>query len=139
MIKIEIKGGQYSDGSQKDGFLKYEKGRPVAIYDPATKSYKPLTEFKEKCDKLLGTGPASLIPWKAAVKVKDKDQAFGKIFSEMKAMDTMGAKLAVEYGRKSDEIGKKLVADKVALSDEDVNTVLLTGFFHAYGPINGYF
>ncbi len=57
----------------------------------------------------------------------------------MKSMDNLGAKLAVEYGRKSDAIGKKLVADKVAHSAEDVNTVLLTGFFHAYGPVNGYF
>ncbi len=139
MIELGVRGGQYSDGSQKDGFLKYEKGKPVAIYDPATKTYKAIADFKDKCDKLIGNAPASLIPWKAAVKVKDKEQAFGKIFNEMKAMDTLGAKLALEYGRQSDAIGKKLVADKVAHSDEDVNTVLLTGFFHAYGPINGYF
>jgi hypothetical protein len=26
----------------------------------------------------------------------------------------------------------------VAFNEKDVNTVLLTGFFHAYGPINNY-
>jgi len=139
MIGLGVKGGQYSDGSQKDGFLKYEKGKIIAVYDPGTKSYVNSTELKDKCDKYLGTLPSSLIPWKAAVKVKDKDAAFGKIFDEMISMDTAGSKLAVEYGRRSDAIGKKLVADKVANSVEDVNTVLLTGFFHAYGPVNGYF
>lgn len=139
MIGFGVKGGQYSDGSQKNGFLKYDKGKPVAIFNPSDKSYVSINDIKDKCDKLLGPAPASLIPWKAAVKVKDKEQVFGKIFSEMKSMDTPGAKLAVEYGRKSDAIGKKLVADKVAHSAADVNTVLLTGFFHAYGPVNEYF
>lgn len=139
MISLDVKGGQYSDGSQKDGFLKYEKGRPVAIFDLDTKVYVEIAGFKENCDERLGPAPASLIPWKAAVKVKAKDQAFGSIFGEMKSMDTLGARLASEYGRRSNEIGKKLVADKVAHNTDDVNTVLLTGFFHAYGPVNGYF
>jgi CRISPR/Cas system-associated endonuclease Cas3-HD len=134
-----VKGGQYSDGSQKDGFLKYEKGKPVAVFNPETKAYVAFSEFKDKADKLLGEVPASLIPWKAAVKVKDKDATFGKIFADMKAMNTLGAKLAIEYGQRSNAIGKKLVADKVAHNDNDVNNVLLTGFFHAYGPVNGYF
>lgn len=139
MIAMDVKGGQYSDGSQKDGFLKYEKGRPVAIFDPAAKVYLPIESFKTQCDERLGQAPASLIPWKAAVKVKDKDQAFGKIFGEMKTLNTLGAKLAVEHGQRSNAIGRKLVSDNVAHSEEDVNTVLLTGFFHAYGPVNGYF
>jgi 3-hydroxyacyl-CoA dehydrogenase len=139
MIAAGVKGGQFSDGSQKDGFLKYEKGKVVGVYNMGTKSYITVADLKDKCDNYLGTAPASLIPWKAAVKVKDKDAVFGKIFGDMKAMDTPGAKLAVEYGQVSNAIGKKLVADKVAFNDADVNTVLLTGFFHAYGPVNGYF
>lgn len=139
MLEQGVKGGQFSDGSQKDGFLKYEKGKPVAIYDPGKKAYVAIAEIKDKCDKWLGETPASLIPWKAAVKVKDKDTTFGKIFSDMKALNSTGARLAIEYGQRSNAIGKKLVADKVAFNDNDVNTVLLTGFFHAYGPVNGYF
>lgn len=139
MIGLGVKGGQFSDGSQKDGFLKYEKGKPLAIYDPATQTYVAISLFKEKCDKWLGDIPSSLMPWKAAVKVKDKDQTFGKIFSDMKGMETRGAKLAVEYGQRSNAIGRKLVADKVAFNEADVNTVLLTGFFHAFGPVNNYF
>jgi 3-hydroxyacyl-CoA dehydrogenase len=139
MISLGVKGGQFSDGSQKDGFLKYEKGKIVAVYNTVTKAYVDVSELKEKADKYLGSVPASVIPWKAAVKVKDKDGTFGKIFAEMKGMDSAGAKLAIEYGQRSNAIGKKLVADKVAFNDDDVNTVLLTGFFHAYGPVNGYF
>lgn len=139
MIALDVKGGQYSNGSQKDGFLKYEKGKPVAIFDPATKAYVAIADFKDKSDKLIGDLPASIIPWKAAVRVKDKDSAFGKIFGDMKALNNLGAKLAVEYGQRSNAIGKKLVADNVAHNEADVNTVLLTGFFHAYGPVNGYF
>lgn len=139
MLELGVKGGQYSDGSQKDGFLKYEKGKPVAIYNPDTRAYVAISDIKEKVENILGAPPASLIPWKAAVKVKDKDATFGKIFGDMKASDTTGAKLAVEYGKRSNAIGKKLVADNVAFNENDVNTVLLTGFFHAYGPVNGYF
>jgi hypothetical protein len=51
----------------------------------------------------------------------------------------MGAELATRYGRRAKEIGLELVAEKVAARDEDVNTVLLTGFYHAYGPVNTYF
>jgi len=139
MMEQGVKGGQFSSGAQKDGFLKYEKGRPVAIYDAEKNQYVDIAEFKDKCDLALGAAPASLIPWKSAVKVKDKDNTFGKIFEEMKNTDSMGAKLAVEYGQRSCEIGKQLLSSGVALSEEDVNTVLLTGFFHAYGPVNSYF
>ena len=139
MLEMGVRGGQFSDGSQKDGFLKYEKGKPVAVFNPETKTYIPFADIREKADNMLGAPPASLIPWKVAVKVKDKDATFGKIFDDMKALNTPGAKLAVEYGQRSNAIGKKLVADKVAFNDNDVNTVLLTGFFHAYGPVNGYF
>ena len=57
----------------------------------------------------------------------------------MKTMETPGAALALRYGRRSREIGLQLVDDGVARSAADVNTVLLTGFFHAYGPINEFF
>jgi hypothetical protein len=47
--------------------------------------------------------------------------------------------MAVDYGKNSGKIGQLLVDMNVADSEKDVNTVLLTGFFHAYGPINEYF
>ena len=44
--------------------------------------------------------------------------------------------LAKKYNARSNEIGNYLVSSGVANNIEDVNTVMLTGFYHAYGPIN---
>lgn len=136
---LGVKGGQYSSGAQKDGFLKYDKGRVVGVYDPAKKEYIAVDSFATACDKKLGNLSASHKPWKAIIGIKDRNKDLAICFGEMKKMDTKGAKLAMEYGARSNAIGKKLVADKVAHSEADVNTVMLTGFFHAYGPINEYF
>lgn len=136
MIEQGVKGGQNPDGSQKDGFLKYEKGKPVAIYDVNQKKY--ISGFQQKCDKELGELPLSVKPWKAVVGDKNKDNLLFSYFNELKSMDTLGATLAKKYAKRSREIGLQLVSGNVAHSKEDVNTVLLTGFFHAYGPINDY-
>jgi 3-hydroxyacyl-CoA dehydrogenase len=139
MMEMGVKGGQFSDGSQKDGFLKYEKGKPVGIFDPKTISYILISDIKTASDARLGNVPVSAPTWKAAVKLKNNQEPLRKYFSELKGMNTLGARLAIEYGRRSNEIGKKLVTEKVANSEQDVNTVMLTGFFHAYGPINTFF
>ena len=139
MLELGVRGGQNSDGSQKDGFLKYEKGsKPVAVYDINTKLYALIADIKVKCDNDLGKLPASIQPWKVVVNNNEKESIFRTYFNELKSTDTMGAELARNYALKSREIGLKLVADKVAFNENDVNTVLLTGFFHAYGPINDY-
>jgi 3-hydroxyacyl-CoA dehydrogenase len=137
-MDMNVKGGQNSDGSQKDGFLKYEKGRVMGIYDPDTKQYIAVADIAAKCDTILGTLPASVKPWKAVVGDPKKDEIFTQYFAELSTMSNLGATLATAYAKKSKAIGLKLVADKVAFAEKDVNTVLLTGFFHAYGPINDY-
>lgn len=139
MMEQGVKGGQYSSGAQKDGFLKYEKGRIVGIYDPEKKEYVDAGPISVTIDKWLGDMPSSAISWKSAIRVKDRESALKAFFGDLKASDAKGAKLAVEYGKKSNEIGKKLVADGVAENEDHVNTVMLTGFFHAYGPVNSYF
>lgn len=138
MLEIGVRGGQNSDGSQKNGFLKYEKGRPVAVYNIITKEYTPIADFQVKCDDMLGKMPLSVQPWKSVVGNPAKDEVFKSYFNELKTFDSMGAELARQYAKRSKEIGLKLVADNVAFNENDVNTVLLTGFFHAYGPINEY-
>lgn len=134
-----VLGGQYADGSQKDGFLKYEKSRPTAVYDSDKKEYVPISQFQVKCDDKLRPLPESALPWKTLISRSDKAEMLGTFFKELNNMNTPGAGLAKRYGKRSKEIGLKLVADNVANSEEDVNTVLLTGFYHAYGPINEYF
>ncbi len=136
MNEINVKGGQYSDGSQKDGFLKYEKGRPVAAFDPDKKEYVPFSDFREKCDAKIGDAPASLKPWKVVNFNKNKNNILQEYFAELKGMNSFGAELAKNYFKNSYAIGMKLVDSGVAKSADDVNAVLLTGFYHAYGPIN---
>jgi 3-hydroxyacyl-CoA dehydrogenase len=139
LISQGIAGGQYTDGSQKDGFLKYEKGRPNGVYDPDQRAYAPFSEITEHCHKALGAPPDQAKPWKSVIQHPDKTNYLRGYFQQLKVMNTLGADLAKRYGRKSKKIGLGLVNEKVADREEDVNTVLLTGFFHAYGPINDYF
>jgi 3-hydroxyacyl-CoA dehydrogenase len=139
LISLGIAGGQYADGSQKDGFLKYEKGRPGGVFDPEKKAYVPFAEISGRSDQKLGALPGQAKPWKSVIQVPDRANFLEGYFRQLKGMNTLGADLAKKYGRKSKEIGLGLVNEKVAAREEDVNTVLLTGFYHAYGPINNYF
>lgn len=138
LFDLGVKGGQNSDGSQKDGFLKYEKGKPVAIYDLQQRTYVPIAQFAEKCDTNLGPLPAAYQQWKSVNFSKKKEELLKAHFESMKDLRTIGGQLAKAYHRRSVDIGKQLVNTGVANSDEDVNTVMLTGFFHAYGPINNF-
>jgi 3-hydroxyacyl-CoA dehydrogenase len=138
LYDMGVKGGQYSDGSQKDGFLKYEKGKIVAVYDIDSQQYIPIEKFEADANEKIGKIPENLIPWKSAIRSKNKDEQLKKLFDEISQMDTLGADLAKRYMRRSREIARQLVSDGVAFNDNDVNTVLMTGFFHAYGPINDF-
>jgi 3-hydroxyacyl-CoA dehydrogenase len=139
LVSYGVMGGQFADGSQKDGFLKYEKGRPAGIFDPEAKAYVPFAEIVPRCDERLGPLPASGKPWKSVIQIAERPAYLEGYFRELGAMTTLGGDLARRYGRKAKEVGLHLVKDGVAAKDEDVNTVMLTGFYHAYGPINGYF
>lgn len=139
LVAAGVRGGQYADGSQKDGFLKYEKGRPAGVYDPGSGAYAPVAEVGPRSDARLGPLPSSGKPWKSVMQAADRPAFLQAYFRELRGMKTLGADLAVRYGRNAKEVGLGLVGDGVARRDEDVNTVLLTGFYHAYGPVNGYF
>jgi 3-hydroxyacyl-CoA dehydrogenase len=138
MLEIGVRGGQNSDGTQKDGFLKYDKSRPVAIYDINKNHYVLFSELQSSCDEKLGKLPSSVQTWKTIVGSKSKDELLKNYFNELKKHESFGAEIARNYAIKSKAIGLKLVSDKVASSENDVNTVLLNGFYHAYGPINDY-
>lgn len=138
LVLSGVKGGQFSDGSQKNGFLKYEKGKPVGVIDKPSGSYIEVSAFCEKANTWLGDVPAEVLPWKVLVKVREKDAILKSAFKALYEAEAEGASLAVAYALNSRETARKLVADGVAHNPNDVNTVLLTGFFHAYGPINDY-
>ncbi|HUI53542.1 MAG TPA: 3-hydroxyacyl-CoA dehydrogenase family protein [Bryobacteraceae bacterium] len=139
LIAAGVLGGQYADGSQKDGFLKYDRGRPAGVFDPERAAYIPSSEIAARCDERLGALPGHAKPWKAVIQDRDRARFLEAYFGQMKESNTFGAMLARRYGQRSKEIGLGLLSDKVAARAEDVNTVLETGFYHAYGPINDYF
>jgi len=134
-----VKGGQMSSGAQKDGFFKYKGGRMTSIWDIHKQEYVDLDKFKDECDEMLGEMPDSQVAWKNIMRDKDKDAKLAAFFNDLKELDALGAAIAVDYGKRSKEIGLKLVSDKVSDHIDHVNTVMLTGFYHAYGPINDFF
>jgi 3-hydroxyacyl-CoA dehydrogenase len=138
LITLGIRGGQNSDGSQKQGMLLYEKGKPVAVYDPDKKDYDPIEHFKKSIDAKIGKLPDSFRPWKEVMAERNRDEFLKIYFEELMDLNSFGSKLAIEYLLHSRKIGMDLVRTGVADSADNVNMVLLTGFFHVYGPINSF-
>lgn len=138
LISAGIKGGQNPDGSQKPGIFIYEKGRPTSVFDCDLLKYLPLESFRNDIDKKIGNPPPSWKPWKEVVNNRQNHVFLKHYFSELKGSDTPGSKLAVEYHLNSKRIGLELVESGVADNIGNVNTVLLTGFYHVYGPVNDY-
>jgi 3-hydroxyacyl-CoA dehydrogenase len=138
LVEKKILGGQNHDGSQKNGILKYEKGRPVAVYELDKGDYVAFDSLAGTADKQLGELPDGFRPWKALLMDAGKKQALERHFSTLRESENEGAKLAVDYLKASKAIGEKLVSDGVAKGPDDVNGVLTHGFFHLYGPINEY-
>ncbi|MBM3307299.1 MAG: 3-hydroxyacyl-CoA dehydrogenase family protein [Candidatus Eisenbacteria bacterium] len=140
MAAAGVLGGQYADGSQKDGIVKYEKGRPAGIYDLSKRGYRLFSDgdWTSKADAKLGPLPAGHAPWRALLADPKKGEKLASYFAALASLNTEGGRLAGAYLRRSMEIGEKLVADGVANSADDVNGVMTNGFYHLYGPINEY-
>ncbi len=138
LVEKGVRGGQHPDGSQKDGYFRYTDGEPSHVLDVASGDYMELVPLRAQIEAYTGPLPASHLPWKQLIKDAEKNSKLQTYFDDLKAMETKGASLARSYMERSRQIGKLLVRDGIALSDKDVNTVLLTGFFHAYGPLNDY-
>lgn len=129
MVSEGILGGQFADGSQKDGFFQYEKGRIKAIYSLEDKTYVPLPTTD-----ILGNLPEGHYSWKELMKDPDKDKRLLVYFKNLFGMESQGARLSQAFLMKSQEIARQLVADKVARDIEDVDIVMEKGFYHLYGP-----
>ncbi len=138
LLDLNVNGGQFSDGSQKDGFFQYMKGRPVSVFDIDKEEYVDITGPAEFAKKALGELPSPL-NWKTANFSPDKQTLLTDFFAGLTKLTSPGAKMAQSYAQNSKKIGELLVSSGVAASPEHVNQVLQTGFYHAYGPINNYF
>ncbi|MRT94135.1 3-hydroxyacyl-CoA dehydrogenase family protein [Ancylomarina sp. 16SWW S1-10-2] len=138
-IELGVTGGQYSDGSQKDGFFKYVKGKIVAVYNMDAKAYKDIEEVKIANADYFAPQPSVILDWKTVIREREREAMLAPFFKELKTLNSSAAKLAVAYGLKSKAIGQLLVDGGVAADTKAVNKVMETGFYHSYGPVNNYF
>ncbi|MCE5318454.1 MAG: 3-hydroxyacyl-CoA dehydrogenase family protein [Parachlamydia sp.] len=140
MIADDRLGGQYPDGSQKNGFFAYEGPKRIAIYSPEEQAYVPLdgTHWISACDKLLGSYPGDHASWKHLVNDPERSQKLSRYFQNMEHLSThqstLGVSMAQGFLQNSRQIAQLLVSKGVAQSLEDVDTILQMGFFHLYGP-----
>lgn len=138
-LEMGVKGGQTSSGAQKDGFLRYEKGRPVGIFDPAIRDYVPMdAAFTADLDGRLGPHPDPSLSWKGLSRDAGREAKLRAYFKTLKGLDSLGAGMARNHVEDSREVALDLVRQGVAARAEDVNAVLTLGFFHLYGPVNDY-
>ena len=139
LMEKGVRGGQNPDGSQKDGFFHYEGGRPAAVYNLETGQYQALDQsWTAKPDSALADLPADYVPWKALVRDPGKAAKLATYFGNLAKDQGLGSRLGLAYLKRSKEIGELLVSSGVANQAEDVNGVLMNGFFHLYGPVNDY-
>ncbi len=132
MVKGGITGGQHPDGTQKPGFFSYEGHAMKQVYSLEKKAYVDLP------GNLLGTLPKGHLPWKALSKQKGKEKVLQAYFEQLFQMETPQARLAQQHLVKSRDLARRLVKDGVAHRIEDINTVIMNGFYHLYGPDNAY-
>jgi 3-hydroxyacyl-CoA dehydrogenase len=140
MVAAGILGGQHADGSQKDGFLKYERGRPAAVYDLEAGAYVPLDSsgWSGEIDRSLGDLPDGWAPWRALLRDPARQEKLATYFATLGRAHTVGADLARAYIARSRAIAEHLVLQGVADSVENVNGVLTSGFYHLYGPVTDF-
>jgi 3-hydroxyacyl-CoA dehydrogenase len=138
MLAKGVKGGQTSSGSQLDGFLRYDKGAPTAVYDVDSGKYVALDPkgWSGKVETKLGATPKGWMPWKKWSGMADRETTLMTYLDLLWSGDGLGVKLARAYALSSAKIAENLVKDGVARNIDDVNSVLTLGFFHAYGPMN---
>lgn len=136
MIEAKIWGGQYPNGSQKNGFFQYEDHELRGIYDLNKEIYLPLdkSEWQAKCDAWIGDLPQNHASWKRLVKDPKREEKLSLYFQHLCKDKTRGAELAKSLLLESREIAFNLVRDGVAATMKDVDIVLENGFFHLYGP-----
>ena len=134
-------GGQRSNGSQKDGFFRYQNGSPRSIYSMQQHDYILLekTPWVAESEQILGSIPYGSKPWKDLIRHPEKKILLKKYFDHLFQNHSLGAVWAKEFLLASKSIAEGLVQHNVAQSVEDVNIVLQRGFSHVYGASTPYF
>ena len=134
-----VRGGQHGDGTQKDGIFQYDGRRRVGVYDAATGGYRALDDGRlPAVDVSLGELAGAGCTWREIRErdASERQRLIGEHASVVSNSAHRGAVMAREFAAASRDIARKLVADGIATSAEDVNTVVVQGFHHLYGPLD---
>ncbi len=131
MVRRGKVGGQNMDGSQKEGFFRYQKHQITDVFDLEKDAYIPLDEEKKEHIKaLLGPIPKGHIPWKNARNLEDREERLKIYENNLREAGSLAAHLAAQFLDHSRNAAQELVRSKVAANLEDVHTVLKYGFYH---------
>ena len=131
LINNGIKGGQFGNGSQKDGFFKYDKGKIAGVINLKKKSYTPIEELKEFDieDELCGG-----TSWKELSRSRDTSVKLTEHFNNLQNNNSAAAKTAKSLLKQYIQIGQDLIKGRVTDDIVNVDSVLKNGFYHLYGP-----
>jgi 3-hydroxyacyl-CoA dehydrogenase len=129
MLKRKIRGGQKLDGSQLPGFFEYEGSVPKKVYSYEKGEYLPIPP---KTLEVTGDKPKS--SWKNLQKQRENKINIIKALRDILEHPCLATDIANELLQNSATVSQNLVNDGVAKSLADVETVLITGFYHLYGP-----
>ncbi len=135
MLSAGAKGGQHGDGSQKDGFFRYDGYRITDVYDIEGGTYLPLDVVVKGIDEELGDLALPGRGWKELRGQPDVDKQVRSHFEWLRANPGAGTNMAIDYFRASKRIATDLLNDGIATCGEDVDVVVTTGFHHLYGPL----
>jgi 3-hydroxyacyl-CoA dehydrogenase len=135
MLSAGAKGGQHGDGSQKDGFFRYDGYRITDVYDIESGTYRPLDVVSKGIDEELGDLALPGRGWKELRGQADVDEQVQSHFEWLRVNPGAGATMAIDYFQASKRIATNLLNDGIATCGEDVDVVVTTGFHHLYGPL----
>ena len=136
LLEAGISGGQAPDGSQRQGFFQYDGRRIAAVYDIEAASYVDVADIRRQSDGVLAPLARPGEGWKELRAEANAAVTMRGHFEWLGGLDHQGAAIARSFATASMEIAAQLVADGIAASDADVDTVVTKGFAHLYGPLD---
>jgi hypothetical protein len=131
MMLNKIFGGQDGEGKQLPGFFEYKEQKPVSVYSLDESQYVPISEQARL--KILGPLPEQHRSWKNLLRNDSKKELLEHYFANLYMANTLGADLARSFLSETKRIAEHLVKSGVAQTMNDVDTVLINGFYHLHG------
>jgi 3-hydroxyacyl-CoA dehydrogenase len=128
-IKAGKVGGQDTNGYSRNGVFKYESSEIIAAFDGH--EYQPIQSLK--------LNEISILTWKELKSDSLIQKTLKQHFEGLYVSKNPLSGIAIRYGKACKSIGEKLVEQKIAFSENDVNQIMTLGFHHLYGPINTFF